>query len=213
MAMPQQHETASVTEALRKRVRKARGGTVFYTRRIGEQLGSTEGARKALARLHEEGRLERVGRGFYCKPLRNPYVKRALPSAAELARKQAQARGERLEVHGAQAVRLFGLSTQVPMKTVFHTSGRSRTQEIAGQAITFKHLPERYLRHAGTRVGQAIVALHYLGSRDLTTDLAERVCKQLTPQERGTLQRELSRLPHWMRQHLQPVLNNVTLRA
>lgn len=99
------------------------------------QLGSRAAVNKAIARMVLSGSLERVTRGVYMHPSQSEYTGktvRANPIAVLEA--LAKARGETIQIHGIEAARRLGLSTQMQVLPTYYTSGSTREIKI-GNAI------------------------------------------------------------------------------
>ena len=84
---------------------------------------------QSLARLAKRGQLLRVGRGAYVLPVASRFGAHA-PSASQMTDGLTAQHGETIVTHGAAAVNALGLTTQVPMRTVYLTSGVSRTLQL-----------------------------------------------------------------------------------
>ncbi|WP_455230432.1 DUF6088 family protein [Geopseudomonas aromaticivorans] len=170
-------------------------GRPFSSRRfVG--LGSRSAVGKALARLVSAGELERITRGIYMRPKISPYVGSVRPSALAVIRVIAKQNHETIQVHGAEAVRAFHLSTQMQTKPVLYTSGSSREIQIGALTIRLRHVSPEKLQHAGTKVGLALVALFYLGSNGVIPTSVTKIKSQLTPAELKQL--AACKMPAWM---------------
>jgi len=89
-------------------------------------LGSRAGVDQALARLERSGAVSRISRGLYVRPVAGRFGPRS-PSPGKVVSALATATGETIAIHGAVAANALGLSTQTPLRTIYLTSGRSRT--------------------------------------------------------------------------------------
>ena len=114
------------------------GGTL--TARALLHLGSRAAVDQVLSRLTRRGELLRVERGVYVLPVKSAFGTRA-PEASRVVRHWASERGEIVASHGAAAANAMGLTTQVPVRQVFLTSGRSRTLRLGGQTVELRHAP------------------------------------------------------------------------
>ena len=186
--------TLSKQSELMHRIRHTPRGVPFAIARWVAAYGPSV-ANKAVAALVAEGDLVRLQRGVYVRPRHHPALGTVVPAPEAALAVAARARGHRLEVGGAEALRRFGLTTQVPMETTFLTTGRSRTIELGRRRVRLQHAPSAYLTHAGTPVGAALSALRAIGPDHLTPDVLERVLARLEPDERFTLLRTAKRLP------------------
>jgi len=62
------------------------------------------------------------------------------PDAKKLVETIAQARGETVASHGVAAANALGLTTQVPTRSVFLTSERSRTLSFGKRTLELQHV-------------------------------------------------------------------------
>ena len=159
-------------------------------------LGSRAGVDQALSRLVRRGALLRAGRGVYVLPVESRFGRRA-PSVEKTVEGLAAARGERVANSGAMAANVLGLTTQVPVKHVFLTSGSSRTLTLGRERIELRHAPEWQLALAGRRAGEAVRALAWLG-RDRAGAAAGVVRQRLSEDERRELGSVSAQMPGWL---------------
>ncbi len=103
-------------------------------------LGSRAAVDQVLSRLVRRGALLRAGRGVYVLPVESRFGRRS-PSVEKTVEGLAAARGERIANSGAMAAYMLGLTTQVPVKRVFLTSGSSRTLTLGREPIELRHAP------------------------------------------------------------------------
>lgn len=96
-------------------------------------LGNRAAVDQALSRLAERGRLMRAGRGVYLRPVSSRFGVRA-PSVEKAVEALAVQRGEVIVSNGAAAANALGLTVQVPVRSVYLTSGRSRTMNWANRS-------------------------------------------------------------------------------
>lgn len=163
-------------------------------------LGSRAAVDQALSRLAKRGRLLRIGRGVYVRPVKSPYGEFP-PSAETVARQIAERTGETLAVHPAVSANLLGLSDQVPMRRIFLTSGRSRKYNLPAGGLELRRAPVRRLRGAGTRAGAAFRALEWFGPK-YAAECAEDLRKRLTAQEQKELFALRAGAPAWLAETL-----------
>lgn len=125
-------------------------------------LGSRVAVDQSLSRLARRGELLRAGRGLYVRPIESRFGTHA-PPAEKVIEQVARIRGETVVSHGAAAANALGLTTQVPMKVVYLTSGPSRRLKLGAQLVELKHAPRWQLAKAGRPAGEAVRALAWLG--------------------------------------------------
>ena len=159
-------------------------------------LGSRAGVDQALSRLAERGQLIRAGRGVYLQPVVSRFGTRA-PSVERAVEALASQRGEIIVPNGAAAANALGLTTQVPVRSVYLTSGRSRTMTIGKQRIELRHAPRWQLALAERPAGQAVRALAWLGPEQAETAL-KTLKRKLSPTAFAELVAAAPQFPTWL---------------
>lgn len=163
-------------------------------------LGSRGAVDQAMTRLERGGMLSRISRGVYMLPVKGRFGVKA-PSLAALLKALSSATGEVFAVHGATAANALGLSTQVPMKPVYLTSGRSRRLNVGGQMLDLRHAPEWQLLLPDERAGDALRALSWSG-REEAGSVLKQLRGKLSPGDRDALLMLRGRLPSWLAQEI-----------
>ena len=138
----------------------------------------------------------RVERGLYVLPVKSRFGSRA-PSIRKTVEAVAAQRGERIATSGAMAANKLGLTTQVPVRLVFLTSGRSRKLKLGRQEIEFRHAPPWQLVLSRRKAGDAVRALAWLGPEKAETALSE-IGPLLTAEERQELASITAQMPGWL---------------
>lgn len=161
-------------------------------------LGNRAGVDQTLSRLAERGQLIRVGRGVYLRPVVSRFGTRA-PSVEQAIEALASQRGEVIVSNGAAAANALGLTTQVPVRSVYLTSGRSRTMTLGKQSVELRHAPRWQLALADRPSGQALRALAWLGPEKAEAAL-RTIKRQLPPTAFGELVAAAPQFPTWLAQ-------------
>jgi len=161
-------------------------------------LGSRAAVDQVLSRLVKSGRIQRLARGVFVRPEASRYVGTVMPEPVKVAEALAQATNSQVQVHGAEAARRLGLSTQVPLQPVFQTSGPSRCVRMGRLEVKMKHVAPRKLALAGRPAGVALAALWYLGKNQVSTAVIEQIERRLPKQEFEALVAAVSAMPAWM---------------
>lgn len=172
----------SVTANIVKRLKYTPKAEPFSINRFAN-LGSQGAVAKALSRLAASGELERLSRGIYMRPKLSHFTGYVRPSTKSILRAIARHNREIIQVHGAEAVRYFGLSTQMQIRPVYYTSGASREVTVGAKRIRLLHVAPPKLQHAGTIVGLALCALLYLGKKGVSDTVIASIKAKLTPRE------------------------------
>lgn len=199
----------SVAQAISNRVKRMKKGKPFV-RSVVAELGSRAAVDKALSRLVQLGCLERVARGVYMRPKLSEYTsQRVKPSPLAIMNVLSKVNGETIQIHGAEAVRRLGLSTQMQVVPVYYTSGRAREIKAGNAVVRLKHASSDRLQHVGTKVGLALTALYYLGKDGACPHALSKITDTLSPDELTTLL--ACRMPKWMRAALAPFAEAASL--
>ena len=169
-------------------------------------LGSRAAVDQVLSRLVRRGVLLRVGRGIYALPVESRFGTRA-PSTVKMVEGLANQRGETIVSHGAAAANTLGLTTQVPMRAVYLTSGRSRHLKLGAQTVEFRHAPIWQLIFPGLAAGDVVRALAWLGP-EKAGEAILKLRSKLPPSELEKVASARSRLPTWMAQEVSSLMNH-----
>ena len=103
-------------------------------------LAGRDALDKAFSRLTAEGVIRRIGRGLYDVPRYSDLLKTTLgPDPKQIAHAIARKHGWRIVPTGANAANQLHLSTQVPGKIYYLSDGPTKTVEIGGFTLFFKH--------------------------------------------------------------------------
>jgi hypothetical protein len=120
------------------------------------------------------------------------------PEPSKVAEVIAGEFGETVQVHGAEAARQMGLSTQVPTKPIFYTTGPNRRFYLGKLEVVLRHISPRKLALVGRPAGIALIALWYLGKHAVTLATLEQIRSRLEPPEFEKLRSATSSMPAWM---------------
>jgi len=163
-------------------------------------LGSRAAVDQALKRLYERNELMRLAQGFYVLPVKTRFGVRA-PEAEKVVQALASTRAETIVPHGAAAANALGLTTQVPTKLIYLTSGPDRELKLGKQTVEVRHAPEWMLLPMKPAAGQAIRALEWLGKRQVTEAL-QTLKQKLSADTLQDLVAVRPALPSWMSQSI-----------
>jgi hypothetical protein len=167
-------------------------------------LGSRAAVDQALTRLAGRGELMRLVRGLYVRPVKTRFGTRA-PAAQKVVEGIAAARAETVVAHGAAAANSLGLTTQVPARVVYLTSGRNRRLRLGAQVVEMKHAPQWMLLPSQRAAGEAVRALAWIGERGAPEALAalKRKLPKATVEELIALR---PALPGWLSKSISQTL-------
>ena len=157
-------------------------------------LGTRANVDQALSRLARRGELLRIGRGMYTRPVKSRFGVRP-PSPQTVTKAISERTGETIVPSAAVAANALGLSTQVPMRESFLTSGPSRKIKLGRREIELRHAPRWQVREGVA--GAAMRALSSIGER-YSEETLEQLWKRLAESEKKQLVGMRSFAPEWL---------------
>lgn len=159
-------------------------------------LGSRAAVDQALSRLARKGELMRVCQGVYVRPIqtrfgpRPPAVEKVLTSLSALW-------GETIVPCGGTTANAFGLTTQVPVRHVYLTSGPNRKLKLGGLAVELRHAPRWQLVAPHRPAGDAVRALAWLGPDEVEAGL-DAIGRKLSSEDLEELAALRAVMPTWI---------------
>jgi hypothetical protein len=169
-------------------------------------VGSRAAVDQALSRLAKRGELMRVGRGLYVRPVETRFGARP-PSVEHVVQGIANTTGETIASSGAAAANALGLTTQVPVRSIYLTSGQNRRLKLGNLTVELKHAPQWQLTMAGRPSGEAIRALAWLGEEH-AGEAIPRLQKRLPAGAIEELASVRPRLPTWLAREVSRLVVN-----
>jgi hypothetical protein len=161
-------------------------------------LGARAAVDKALTRLARRGELMRIARGLYVRPVATRFGPRA-PAAEKVVQALGRAFGEVVVQSGATIANGLGLTTQVPIRPVYLTSGPSRRLTLGKQKVEVRHAPPWQLVEPGTQAGDVLRALGWMGRARAASAVAQ-LARTLGPSEMTQLAALRTVAPGWLAQ-------------
>ena len=159
-------------------------------------LGTRAAVDQALSRLARSGRLMRIYQGVYVRPIEtrfgkcSPGMDKVIPALSELW-------GEVIVPCGGGAANVLGLTTQVPIRLVYLTSGPSRTLWIDRQPVVLRHAPRWQLVAPNRIAGKIVRALAWLGPLEVNEAL-DRLAPRISAEDLAELAGVRAVLPAWL---------------
>ncbi len=169
-------------------------------------FGNRAAVDQALSRLVHRGKLLRIGRGIYVCPVESRFGTRA-PTASKVIKAIVEQRGETVVLHGAAAANALGLTTQVPVREVYLTSGRSQRLKLGAQTVELRHAPNWQLVLSGRPAGEAVRALAWLGPKG-SKEALRTLARKLSKSELREIAAARGHLPTWMAQEISALVRN-----
>lgn len=178
------------------RAKRHGAGWVFSAKHLSD-LGDRAAIDQALSRLAKDGGIRRLARGLYDWPRIHPVLGPLSPNPDAVAAAAAEQAGHRLQISPARAANVFGLSSQVPAKTVYLTDGSSRRIKIGKQVVYLKHAGPRALLGAGTQAGAALQALRAIGKDHVNDGVVQQLRSTLSSDVKHGLRKLMHQAPQW----------------
>lgn len=172
----------TVARAISDLVKEAKPGTIFFPGDLLE-LGSPEAIHTTFSRLVGVKKLLRLAKGIYLKPKIDPELGSLKPSLEDLARTIADRDKVVIRPTGAYALNRLGLSTQVPMKVVFLTSGNAKHIKVGRSTLVFQKTTPKQLAVKQENIFLAIQALISLKDQAEDPGVIRRLTEVLAPQQ------------------------------
>ncbi len=188
-----------VAKKIIRRVSERENGNWVCTPKDFLDLGSRGAVDQSLSRLVKSGHLRRLGHGLYAAIRFSDVLDGPAPASldsiiAALARRD----GTRIMADGIVAANLLGLTNAVPAKLIYVTDGHSRTLEIDGRIIRFRHAGPNTMKWAGKPAAHVVQALRWLGPRNVVQSGVTSTLNRILPEEvKRDLLDNIHDLPGW----------------
>ena len=169
-------------------------------------LGSRAAVDQALSRLTRKGELMRVCQGVYVQPIqtrfgpRPPAVENVIASLSELW-------GEAIVPCGGAAANALGLTTQVPIRSVYLTSGPNRKLRFGELTVELRHAPRWQLAAPHRPAGQVVRALSWLGPDEVEENL-KVIGRKLSAEDFQELAASRAVMPAWVAEPVSALVAN-----
>ena len=189
----------AMADRIMQRVSAHDGGEWVCTPKDFLDLGSRGAVDQALSRLVKAGQLRRAGHGLYDKPRISSVLNRPAPAELDAAiAALARRDGVRVMPDGLVAANQLGLTNAVPAQVSYVTDGHSRTLEIDGRTVRFRHAGPRVMQWAGRPAAPVVQALRWLGPRAAADGRVVATLRSRLPDEvKLDLLRHGRDLPGW----------------
>ncbi len=187
----------SVDSQLLGRIIAKRRGWVFTPADFLD-LGSRIAVGLALMRHARAGTIRQLARGLYDYPIQSARFGTIPPSDESIAGALKGRDDFRLQASGAHAANVLGLSTQVPVRAVFLTDGRSRKVKLGKREIVLKNASSRQMATAGRVSGTVIQALRWIGQRYVDDRMIASLRRKISDSDKQQLLKDLRYAPAWI---------------
>ena len=189
---------------LRERIEALPEDTVLFRSDFPEYHSEFVGG--TLAELTQEGMLVKLAQGIYAKPRRSRFGL-VLPSVDKIV--QAIAARDNAEVlpSGMTALNVLGLSTQVPMKYSYLTTGSERTIKLENQEIRLKRGVPKNFCYKTKLIALLVQALKALKQQNVGQEEIHTIRSLISKEpDKTALAKDVDMMPIWMKRIVKPML-------
>ena len=169
-------------------------------------LGNRAAVDQALSRLARAEELTRIFQGVYMRPVETRFGRRA-PGVDKALCALANLWGETIVPCGGASAYVLGLTAQMPVRSVYLTTGPNRRLRFGNMAVELRHAPRWQLGAPNGRAGEVIRALAWLGPED-ARDALGKVVPGLLAEEIEELSQARATMPHWIAEPLSELVAN-----
>ena len=178
-----------LTKSILESVKTLPEGTPV-TARMLLHFGTRAAIDQSLSRLAHRGQLLRAARGVYLSPVVTRFGSSA-PLVERVIEELSAQRGETIVPSAAASANALGLTTQVPVRTVYLTSGRTRKLTLGKQVI------ELQLTLAKEPAGEIVRALAWAGP-ERAQEVLKEIERKVPRSELQKLNQHVSMFPNWL---------------
>lgn len=170
------------------------------------EAGNYDAVRKQLIRLAERGEIKRLFDGVYYKPAYSKLTGELLPvNIDKVADYLAGRYGWAIIPSEELALNYYGLSTQVPAKYAYLSSGPYRDFSINDTVLSFKHTANRNLLNMSKTSAILVQALRGLGKGNIDDDDIEKIKTVISKEDICDAIRETKNVSAWINQEVKRI--------
>lgn len=194
-----------IAEKIREQVKLDKSGMVYFISDFA-QHGNDVFISRLLSECVNDGLLIRIANGIYYKPVETKFGV-LFPSVDELIKAIARRDNAQILPTGETAQNLLGLSTQVPTRYVYLTSGSSRRIVLREQTITLKRSVPRNFACKNDFMATLIQALKSIGKDNVTDEHRQTIAGFLQKHlDEKTYIDDLKTAPIWVRKFISEII-------
>ena len=186
---------SSLPQIIEKRASDLPEGALLHPKAL-LHLGNRAAIDQALSRLARSGRLLRVSQGVYARPVETRFGSRP-PAIDKVVASLSALWGETITPSGGAEANALGLTTQVPARSIYLTSGPNRQLKFGRVTVELRHAPRWQLVAPHRPAGSAVRALAWLGPGEVEANL-EIVERRLSKEDIEELAETRAVLPAWL---------------
>lgn len=185
-------------ELIENKILSLPDGSVFTTSDFAD-LATDNNLRQITFRLENEGKIRRILPGIYDRPEYSNIIQEySTPNPNQVAYAIARKNNWRITPSGNAALNLLGLSTQVPARWEYISSGPSNEYQIDNTTLSFIHRADKELTGMSPKTALIIQAIKAVGKDYVSDAVINKISEQLKPQEKTMLLTEAKPTIAWI---------------
>ena len=185
-------------EIISNKIAKMTPGTVFVVSDFSD-ASTYDNIRKILIRLENEGEIRRILPGIYDKPAFSEILQEeSAPDINAVAEAIARKNNWTIAPDGNTALNLLGLSTQVPARWEYLSSGDTKNYQVGNRSIGFTHRADRELNGMSRKTMLVIQAIKALGPEHISGDIIGQLASKVPADEKENLLAEAKPTTSWI---------------
>ena len=189
---------------LRKRIEALPEDSVLFRSDFPEYHSEFVG--ETLAELTQEGLLVKLAQGIYAKPRWSRFGV-VLPSVDKIVQAIAARDNAEILPSGMTALNVLGLSTQVPMKYSYLTTGSERTIKLKNQEIRLKRGVPKNFCYKTKLIALLVQALKALKQQNVGQEEIQVIRSLISKEpDKSALEKDVDMMPIWMKRIVKPML-------
>jgi len=191
-----------------KRIENMHEGQILFISDFSDLNGNEKVVSRALSAEEKKGNIVRLAKGMYLRP-KSTRFGIVYPSVDEMVKAIAHRDKSKVQPCGMTALNMLGLSTQVPTKYTYLTSGSSRKLKLGDRLIELKRsVPKNFVFK--TTLGALLMqALKSLGKKNISKLEIVQMRKLIDNEKRmEQFKLDILLMPIWMRKLITNIINN-----
>ena len=198
----------NISAQIKKRITEGGTGKLYVISDFKEYLNDLLVA-QVLSRLERSGFLIRITQGIYLYPEMTRFGV-VYPSLHDIATTIAKRDNATIIPSGPTASNQLGLSTQVPMKAEYLTSGSPRVVKVDKRTINFKKCAPQYFLYKSQLMPLIVLSFKDFGKKNIDNEVLTRIREilHISP-EKELVKEDLALAPLWIKQILIPIFKEI----
>lgn len=155
---------------------------------------------RSLTDLEKEGKIVRIIPGLYAFPKYSQLLKEyVVPDIGTIAQGIARKNDWKIFPEGNTALLYLGLSTQVPAKYIYLSSGRHRKYDINGTILEFKELNSKTISISDKTTNLVVQSIAALGKIAASEEsFIKKLSKCFSPEEWVKIEYKAKKVTSWI---------------